>query len=129
MAIDLVVTTEGRHTYNDSPLLMTPLSTGSNTIRGYEDSVVISLPEPIGLIHAVYQEGKEYSKDPLFQIRGPHGSWLATPPAAQACSHQGWLGVRGKWMDSGRYLKQPLFWEAAGVMKRAPTLESGGPGV
>lgn len=124
-----MVTTESRHTYNDSPLLMTPLAIGSNTVRGYEDSVVISLPVPIGLVHAVCQDGKENSKDPLFRIRGPPGSWLATLPAAQARSHQGWFGVRGKWMDSGRYLKQPPFWEAAGAMKIAPTLESGGPGV
>lgn len=42
-----------RHTYNYSPLLMTPLAIGSNTVRGCDDAGVIFLPISIGLMHSV----------------------------------------------------------------------------
>lgn len=127
MAIDLVATTGGRHTYNDPPLLMTPLAIGSNTIRGYEDSAVISLPLPAGPRHAPCQGmAKRAAKTP-FGIRGVPGSWHAHYP----CS-TGLLTARtaqGQRMDFGRCIQQPPFWEAAGAVKTAPTLESGGPGI
>lgn len=105
MAIDLVATTGGRHTYNDSPLLMTPLAIGSNAIRGYEDSVVISLPLPAGLTHAPCQEmAKREAKTPCLGLGEPRAPGTPILPAAQACSHPGQLsensthfGVRWAW--------------------------------
>ena len=74
MAIDLVATPGGRHTYHYSPLLMTPLAIESNTIRGYDDSVVISRPVPLSLIHVVGQE---------MESSGWWLSWLERGPMHQ----------------------------------------------
>lgn len=55
MTIDLANNRRTRHTYNYSPLLMTPLTTGSNTVSGCDDATVIPLSIPIGLIYTVGQ--------------------------------------------------------------------------
>lgn len=94
--------------------------------------MVTSLPIPIGLTHSIYQEVAERAaRTPCFTSVEPKAAGLPTLPAAQARGHPGRLGVRGEWMGFGRHIQQPLPapWEAAGAVKRAPTLESGHLGV
>lgn len=94
-----MATTGDRHTYNGSPLLMTPLAIGSNTIRGYEDSVVISLP----FTHwpdDTKRAAKTPTPHPRWGVGEPWAPSMPTFPAANACSHPGRLWVRG-WTLAG----------------------------
>ena len=66
-----------RHTYNYSPLLMTPLAIGSNTVRGCDDAGVIFLPIPIGLMHTVLPGVPEGATGPPVWDLGAPGSRCA----------------------------------------------------